>query len=139
MKGECYGEQFRKKIQCLLKKSAIKQKKKYQKNTENNYELPDKEIVKLSYRKYLQNENEEWENIDVDENHLENIFHNEKYYKAMKRVPIKQRQILYFLIVKEYSTNEVAKIFKTTSNNISKLKIKAIENFKRNLEENYEE
>ena len=57
----------------------------------------------------------------------------------MKRVPIKQRQILYFLIVKEYSTNEVAKIFKTTSNNISKLKIKAIENFKRNLEENYEE
>ena len=139
MKGECYGEQFRKKIQCLLKKSAIKQKKKYQKNTENNYELPDKEIVKLSYRKYLQNENEEWENIDVDENHLENIFHNEKYYKAMKRVPIKQRQILYFLIVKEYSTNEVAKIFKTTSNNISKLKIKAIENFKRNLEENNEE
>ena len=93
----------------------------------------------MSYRKYLQNENEEWENIDVDENHLENIFHNEKYYKAMKRVPIKQRQILYFLIVKEYSTNEVAKIFKTTSNNISKLKIKAIENFKRNLEENNEE
>ena len=123
----------------VLKGYAIKQKKKYQKNTENNYELPDKEIVKLSYRKYLQNENEEWENIDVDENHLENIFHNEKYYKAMKRVPIKQRQILYFLIVKEYSTNEVAKIFKTTSNNISKLKIKAIENFKRNLEENYEE
>ena len=123
----------------VLKGYAIKQKKKYQRNIENNHELSDKEIVKLSYRKYLQNENEEWENIDVDENHLENIFHNEKYYKAMKRVPIKQRQILYFLIVKEYSTNEVAKIFKITSNNISKLKIKAIENFKRNLEENNEE
>lgn len=123
----------------VLKGYSIKQKKKYQRNTENDYELSDKEIVKLSYRKYLQNENEEWENIDVDENHLENIFHNEKYYKAMKRVPIKQRKILYFLIVKEYSTNEVAKIFKTTSNNISKLKIKAIENFKRNLEENNEE
>lgn len=123
----------------VLKGYSIKQKKKYQRNTENDYELSDKEIVKLSYRKYLQNENEEWENIDVDENHLENIFHNEKYYKAMKRVPIKQRKILYFLIVKEYSTNEVAKIFKTTSNNISKLKIKAIENFKRNLEGNNEE
>lgn len=123
----------------VLKGYSIKQKKKYQRNTENDYELSDKEIVKLSYRKYLQNENEEWENIDVDENHLENIFHNEEYYKAMKRVPIKQRQILYFLIVKEYSTNEVAKIFKTTSNNISKLKIKAIENFKRNLEGNNEE
>lgn len=123
----------------VLKGYSIKQKKKYQRNTENDYELSDKEIVKLSYRKYLQNENEEWENIDVDENHLENIFHNEKYYKSMKRVPIKQRKILYFLIVKEYSTNEVAKIFKTTSNNISKLKIKAIENFKRNLEGNNEE
>ena len=69
----------------------------------------------------------------MDINHLENIFHNENYYKAMKIVPLKQRQILYLLFVKEYTIDEIAKMLKITSSNINKLKQNGIRNFKKNL------
>ena len=52
----------------------------------------------------------------------------------MKKVPLKQRQVLYLLVVKQYNLSDVAEIFKTTTSNISKLKRKAINNFKKNLE-----
>ena len=89
-------------------------------------------ITKLSYKNYLLTNNS-FEDIDVDINHLENIFHNENYYRAMKIVPLKQRQILYLLFVKEYTIDEVAKMLKITSSNINKLKQNGIRDFKKNL------
>ena len=53
----------------------------------------------------------------------------------MKKVSLKQRQVLYLLFVEEYNTKEVAKYFQTTTDNINKIKRKAIKNFKKNLEE----
>ena len=53
----------------------------------------------------------------------------------MKKVPLKQRQVLYLLFVEEYTIKEVAKYFHTTTNNINKIKQNAIKNFKKNLEE----
>lgn len=119
----------------VLKGYSNKQKVKYLIEINTNSELSDKQINKLSYKNYLQRNTDEIDNIDVDINHLENIFHNERYYKAMKKVPLKQRQVLYLLVVKEYNLREVAEILKTTTSNISKLKRNAINNFKKNLEE----
>ena len=51
----------------------------------------------------------------------------------MKIVPLKQRQILYLLFVKEYTIDEIAKMLKITSSNINKLKQNGIRNFKKNL------
>ena len=96
--------------------------------------MSDSDIRKISFKNYLLNNNE-LEDIDVNINHLENIFHNEKYCKAMKKVSLKQRQVLYLLFVEEYNTKEVAKYFQTTTDNINKIKRKAIKNFKKNLEE----
>ena len=53
----------------------------------------------------------------------------------MKKVSLKQRQVLYLLFVEEYNTKEVAKYFQITTDNINKIKRKAIKNFKKNLEE----
>jgi|GEM_PF-2442204 sigma-70, region 4 len=118
----------------ILKGYSNKQKLEYLREINTNSELSDKQINKLSYQNYLQNNIDEIDNIDVDINHLENIFHNERYFEAMKKVPLKQRQVLYLLVVKQYNLSDVAEIFKTTTSNISKLKRKAINNFKKNLE-----
>lgn len=118
----------------ILKGYSNKQKLKYLREINTNSELSDKQINKLSYQNYLQNNIDEIDNIDVDINHLENIFHNERYFEAMEKVPLKQRQVLYLLVVKQYNLSDVAEIFKTTTSNISKLKRKAINNFKKNLE-----
>lgn len=117
-----------------LKGYSNKQKIKYQKESIIKNSLSDSDIRKISFKNYLLNNNE-LEDIDVNINHLENIFHNEKYCKAMKKVSLKQRQVLYLLFVEEYNTKEVAKYFQTTTDNINKIKRKAIKNFKKNLEE----
>lgn len=117
-----------------LRGYSNRQKIKYQEKTNIEDNLTDLDINKISYKNYLLNINE-IDNIDVDINHLENIFHNEKYCKAMKKIPLKQRQVLYLLFVEEYTTKEVAKYFHTTTNNINKIKQNAIKNFKKNLEE----
>lgn len=115
-----------------LKGYANRQKIKHQNEINITKNLSDADITKISYKNYLLTNNN-LEDIDVDINHLENIFYNENYYKAMKIVPLKQRQILYLLFVKEYTIDEVAKMLKTTSSNINKLKQNAIRNFKKNL------
>ena len=117
-----------------LRGYSNRQKIKYQEKTNIEDNLTDLDINKISYKNYLLSTNE-IDNIDVDINHLENIFHNEKYCKAMKKVPLKQRQVLYLLFVEEYTTKEVAKYFHTTTDNINKIKQNAIKNFKKNLEE----
>ena len=117
-----------------LRGYSNRQKIKYQEKTNIEDNLTDLDINKISYKNYLLNINE-IDNIDVDINHLENIFHNEKYCKAMKKIPLKQRQVLYLLFVEEYTTKEVAKYFHTTTNNINKIKQNAIKNFKKILEE----
>ena len=117
-----------------LRGYSNRQKIKYQEKTNIEDNLTDLDVNKISYKNYLLNTNE-IDNIDVDINHLENIFHNEKYCKAMKKVPLKQRQVLYLLFVEEYTTKEVAKYFHTTTDNINKIKQNAIKNFKKNLEE----
>ena len=117
-----------------LRGYSNRQKIKFQEKNNIEDNLTDLDIHKISYKNYLLNTSE-IDNIDVDINHLENIFHNEKYCKAMKKVPLKQRQVLYLLFVEEYTTKEVAKYFHTTTDIVNKIKQNAIKNFKKILEE----
>lgn len=119
----------------VLKGYSKRKKILYQNELSIKSELSEIDIAKLSFKDYLLADDEGLQNIDVDINHLENIFQNELYYKAMKNVPLNQRQVLYLLFVDDYTTKEIANYFRTTPNNINKLKQQAIINFKKNLKE----
>ncbi|MGN1299456.1 MAG: hypothetical protein ACI4UE_05715 [Candidatus Scatovivens sp.] len=70
--------------------------------------------------------------IDLD--HIEKVFTNEKYYKAMKRVPTLEKKVLYLIAVEEYKPSEVAYLLNKRTEQIRKLKKRAIKHFKKNLE-----
>lgn len=91
---------------------------------------------KLEIEKELYQQSMREKNIEkcVDRNHLENIFTNEIYYKAMKDIPKIEKQILYFCIYDSKPLNEICKILKISKTEIIKLKSLAIKHFKENVE-----
>lgn len=127
-------EKFSIYLRKTLKGYANRQKQRYLKNVNIETDLNDINISKLSFEKYLSKQENSFDNLDVDYKHPENAFSNPKYYKAMKRVPIIQKQALYLLVVDALTSNEVAKILNTTPRNVNYLKGQAIINFKKNLE-----
>ena len=62
--------------------------------------------------------------FDMDLEHIERVFKNKKYYKAMKRVPTLEKKVLYLIAVEEYTPSEVGYL----------LNKRAIKHFKKNLE-----
>lgn len=109
--------------------------KEYFENKENlNNSIQEKKINKLLdqiiYKNYTGNE---FANVDLDEEHIENAFANEKYYYAMKNIPLLEKKVLYWLIVRELSIKQVSKILKKAPNEIIILKKQAIIHFKNNL------
>ncbi len=72
-------------------------------------------------------------NSDVSINHLENIFTDETYYSAMKLVPLLERKILYLSYIENCRLNEICKRLKLQKNEVIKLRSKAIQHFKINL------
>lgn len=109
--------------------------KEYFENKENlNNSIQEKKINKLldkiTYKNYTGNE---FANVDLDEEHIENAFANEKYYYAMKNIPLLEKKVLYWLIVRELSIKQVSKILKKAPNEIITLKKQAIIHFKNNL------
>lgn len=109
--------------------------KEYFENKENlKNSIQEKKINKLldkiTYKNYTGNE---FTNVDLDEEHIENAFANEKYYYAMKNIPLLEKKVLYWLIVRELSIKQVSKILKKAPNEIITLKKQAIIHFKNNL------
>lgn len=117
-----------------LKGYVHRKKMKYYENQNRTTSLSEEHIAKSSFLNYLLKENS-LENIDVSYSEPEKVFSNYQYYIAMKKVPLKQKQALYLLVVDEYTVNEVSKILNTSTDNVYKLKQLAIKNFKKNLEE----
>lgn len=95
-------------------------------NANDNLEI-EKELYQQSMR-------EKTAEKFVDKNHLENIFTNEIYYKAMKDIPKIEKQILYFCIYDSKPLDEVCKILKMSKIEIIKLKSLAMKHFKENVE-----
>ena len=77
----------------------------------------NKEIEKELYQKYLR-ANKTKEKY-VDSEHLENIFTNEIYYRAMKEIPKIEKQILYMSVYEYRTLNEICKILKKTKRRLT--------------------
>jgi len=63
----------------------------------------------------------------------ENLFENEKYYIAMKRLTDKEKYVLYQTIVEEKRAGQVAEMIRTTKENIWQIKARAIKHFLENI------
>ena len=90
-------------------------------------------IVKIIEDNYYQTQMIKANNIDVDINHLENIFTNETYYSAMKIVPLLERKVLYLSYVENVRLNDICKRLKLQKNEVISLREKGIKHFKNNL------
>ncbi len=73
------------------------------------------------------------DNIDVDINHLENIFEDETYYLAMKIVPLLERKVLYLSYVENVRLNDICRRLKLQKKQVISLRNKGITHFKNNL------
>lgn len=98
-------------------------------DNEQMEELDVKLVEKISFKNYT---GIEFANIDLDSEHPENAFSDEKYYKAMKDIPRQQKKALYLLAVEGLSIKQVAKMLNVTQEKVIELKDLAIEKFKKN-------
>lgn len=110
--------------------SKTKQKKRL---SLDNYK-DNLEIEKELYQQFLRKQDSFTEDkILVDMNHLENIFTNEIYYKAMKDVPTLEKQALYLYVYDYRTLNDICKILKKSKNEIVTARSSAIQHFKENI------
>jgi len=104
-------------------------KKSYTKDIQ----LPNEEIKKIIAENYYQKSMHEADNIDVDINHLENIFADETYYLAMKLVPLLERKVLYLSYIENVRLNDICRRLKLQKKEVISLRNKATIHFKNNL------
>ncbi len=95
--------------------------------------LETETIVKIIEDNYYQTQMIKANNIDVDINHLENIFTNDTYYSAMKIVPLLEKKVLYLSYVENVRLNDICKRLKLQKNEVISLREKGIKHFKNNL------
>lgn len=103
-------------------------------NSNMNYiHLPNEEVQKILMDNYYQKLMQEVDNIDVDINHLENIFTDDIYFQAMKIIPLIERKILYLSYIENNKLNDICRKLKLQKNEVIFLRNKAINHFKHNL------
>ena len=95
--------------------------------------LPNEQVKQILKCTYYQSQMEKANNIDVDINHLENIFTNETFYTAMKIVPLLERKVLYLSYIENLKLNDICKRLKLQKKQVISLRNKAIIHFKNNL------
>ena len=94
--------------------------------------LKDKRYVeKYAYQDYLRKQNKKLK--DVDYKHLEKIFTNEVYYKAMKKLSPKEKQVIYLLVFDSNDLEKVCLEMKKSKKDVIQIKANAIKHFKRNI------
>lgn len=83
---------------------------------------------------YLQeNTDKEFMDIDVDAIHLENAFNDPKHYAAMKKLKIKEKEVLFLSILENLSDYGIAKELNIPRECVISLKKSAINKFQNNL------
>lgn len=106
-------------------------------NTNFNYtkdiQLPNEEIEKMIQEGFYQIQMQKADNVDVDINHLENIFTDETYYTAMKIVPLLERKVLYLSYIENVRLNDICRRLKLQKKDVVSLREKGIKHFKYNL------
>ena len=95
--------------------------------------LPNEQVKEILKCTYYQLQMEKANNIDVDINHLENIFTNETFYSAMKIVPLLERKVLYLSYIENIKLNDICKRLKLQKKQVISLRNNALVHFKNNL------
>lgn len=88
-------------------------------------------VEKYAYQDYLRKQNKKLK--DVDYKHLEKIFTNEVYYKAMKKLSPKEKQVIYLLVFDSNDLEKVCSEMKKSKKDVIQIKANAIKHFKRNI------
>lgn len=96
--------------------------------------MDNEAMIKMIEDNYYQKSMQNVDNADVNINHLENIFTDERYYLAMKIVPLLERKVLYLSYIENCRLNEICKRLKLEKNEVISLRSKGINHFKHNLE-----
>lgn len=102
-------------------------------NTNESLNIPTDEIRNMLKNSYYQKSIEKIHNLDVNINHLENIFTDESYYLAMKIVPLIERKILYLSYIENCKLDDVCRKLKLDKREVIHLRTKGINHFKLNL------
>lgn len=107
---------------------------------DNKYKRENEKEKQILFTRLIENMSskqnntlEEFDEIDISAEHLENAFTNKKYYLAMKPLPIQEKQVLYYSAIKSYPLQRISAVMNLSKNEVLKLKEKAIADFKRNL------
>lgn len=98
-----------------------------------NIYLPNKVLVKIIEDTYFQNSMQKLEDVDVNLNHLENIFTDKTYYMAMKLVPLLERKVLYLSYIENLRLNDICRRLKLSKSEVISIRNKDIRHFKNNL------
>lgn len=88
-------------------------------------------VEKYAYQDYLRKQNKKLK--DVDYKYLEKIFTNEVYYKAMKKLSPKEKQVIYLLVFDSNDLEKVCSEMKKSKKDVIQIKVNAIKQFKRNI------
>jgi len=118
-------------IKTVIQNASTDYKRKLLKMLEHEISVTDftslpKELLSYDDSSFLLNE-------DITYTNIENLFANEKYYRAMKRLSDKEKLVLYLTVVEEKSAEQVAETMNTTRENIRQIKSRAIKNFLNSL------
>lgn len=126
-------------MKCFDKSKIDTKEKRFNKQKVDVISLDDKEnkleLDCKAYQVYLINTSEELkkQSKEVSLNHLENIFTNEMYYVAMKKVPKLERKVLYLSLYEERTLKSIQNYLRLSKKNVIRLKENGIKHFKENV------
>ena len=118
-------------IKTVIQNSSTDYKRKFLKTVNN--EISVAEFTSLKKELFTYDDSSFLFEKDITYANIENLFTNEKHYRAMKKLSDKEKLVLFLTIIEEKQAEQVADIMNTTKENIRKIKSRAIKNFLNNL------
>jgi len=114
-------------IKAVIQNSSTDYKRKLLKSIEHEISVADlsslpQELLSYDDSSFLLEK-------DITYSNIENLFTNEKYYRAMKKLSDKEKLVLFLTVIKEKKADEIAEIMNITKDNVWKIKSRAIKKF----------
>ena len=131
-----------------MKKKKIRKSEKWNKGRmfsklrDYHFENPNdtkriqRKLEKEEYQNFLRNKNKRIESVSYK--HLEDVFTNEIYYEAMKKLPLIEKQALFVAVFESSDLEKACSDMKMTKKEVIEIKTKAINHFKDNVKKEIE-
>ena len=118
-------------IKAVIQNAATDYKRKLLKSIEHEISVADFSSIPQELLSY--DDNSFLLEKDIIYSDIENLFTDEKYYRAMKGLTDKEKLVLFLTVIKEMKADEIAEIINITKDNVWKIKSRAIKKFLKNL------